>query len=104
MRDKEIDAIKDKLLEVIQPKKIFLFGSFAKQTQNVASDYDFYLTVPDSSIDLISLTQKAYKSLRGIRTRPVDIVINYEKTFVQRKEKQTLENIVAKEGILLYEQ
>ena len=58
--------------------------------------------VPDGAGDKLELTQKAYRSLRGIRKRPVDIVVNYESSFEKRMNENTLENVVEKEGVLLY--
>jgi predicted nucleotidyltransferase len=100
--NEEIIMIKDKLQNVIQPKQIYLFGSFAKDTYTADSDYDFYIVVADDAGDTIAISQKAYKSLRGIRKRPVDILVSYESSFQRRKEMDTLEKNVAKEGILLY--
>ncbi len=102
MYNDEITEIKDKLIITIKPKKIFLFGSYAKNTHTEESDYDFYLVVPDDAGDKIELSQKAYKSLRGIRKRPVDIVVGYESSFAVRKDEETLEKAVLSEGVLLY--
>jgi predicted nucleotidyltransferase len=100
--NEEIIMIKEKLQKVIQPKQIYLFGSFAKDTYTADSDYDFYIVVADDSGDTIAISQKAYKSLRGIRKRPVDIIVSYESNFERRKKMDTLEKSVEKEGILLY--
>ena len=102
LRNTEIAAIKDKLVEVIAPKRIYLFGSYAKGTNTEDSDYDFYIVVSDNSGDRIDISQKAYKALRGIRKRPVDIVVGYEKTFDRRKNIASIENVVDNEGVLLY--
>ena len=102
MENKEINEIKDRLVQTLSPKQIYLFGSFAKGTNNDNSDYDFYIVVSDNSGDRVSMSQKAYKSLRGIRKRPVDILIGYESTFNDRKNAATIENVVKKEGVLLY--
>ena len=87
----------------IMPKRIYLFGSFAKDTYNEDSDYDFYIVVPDDAGNKIELSQKAYKSLRGVRKRPVDIVVGYESSFDERAKENTLEKVVKQEGVLLYE-
>ena len=67
------------------------------------SDYDFYIVVPDDAGNKLELSQKAYKSLRGIRRRPVDIVVGYESSFDERSKENTLEKVVKQEGVLLYE-
>lgn len=102
MINAEIIAIKDKILSSVNPKQIYLFGSFAKDTYTEESDYDFYVVVSDNAGDQIELAQTAYKSLRGIRKRPVDIVIGYESSFNKRIQNETLEKVVKNEGVLLY--
>ncbi|MCD8154063.1 MAG: nucleotidyltransferase domain-containing protein [Clostridiales bacterium] len=102
MVNHEINAIKERLCSTVMPRRIYLFGSFAKDTYNEDSDYDFYVVVPDDAGDKIELSQRAYKSLRGIRKRPVDIVVGYESSFEQRAQSNTLEKNVKQEGILLY--
>lgn len=104
MVNQEINAIKDRICSTVMPKRVYQFGSFAKDTYNDDSDYDFYVVVPDNAGDQIELSQKAYKSLRGIRKRPVDIVVGYETSFDQRAKANTLEKVVKQEGILLYEE
>ena len=47
MINNEINAIKDSNCMTIMPKRIYLFGSSAKDTYNEDSDYDFYVVVPD---------------------------------------------------------
>lgn len=102
MVNKEIRAIAAKLKEVLMPKAIYLFGSFARNTFHEDSDYDFYIVVPDDAGDKIQLEQKAYRALRGLRKRPVDILVGYESAFKKRCQQMTLEQNVAQEGILLY--
>ena len=104
MVNEEIKKIAAKLKETLMPKNIYLFGSFAKGTYHQDSDYDFYIVMPDDAGDRIYLEQKAYRSLRGLRKRPVDILIGYESAFKKRCQQMTLEQSVAKEGILLYGQ
>lgn len=100
----EIQKITEQIRRAVKPKRIYLFGSFARGTDQDDSDYDFYVVVPDHAGNRIELSQKAYKSLRGIRKRPVDIVVGYESVFEERAEADTLEKTVRQEGILLYQQ
>ena len=99
----EIKAIAQRLESSVNPQKIYLFGSFARGDERSDSDYDFYLVMPDSVTDRIAVSQNAYCSLRGLKRRPVDIVVGSVSGFEERKNRKTLENIVSKEGILLYE-
>lgn len=59
--------------------------------------------MPDDSGNIIDLSQKAYRSLKGLKRRPVDIVLNSESVFNKRIKGNTLEAIVNKEGKLIYE-
>ncbi len=102
MLTEEAKLINERLKNVMNPIRIYLFGSYAKNTQHEGSDYDFYLVMPDNSENEILLGQKAYRSLRGIRKTPVDIVVGYESDFERLKEQPTIEREVARDGVLLY--
>ena len=98
----EIEEVKKRFVEMLKPKEIYLFGSFAKGTQNENSDLDFYIVMPDGTENKTDLLQKAYRSLRGLKRRSVDIVLEDVSTFRKRRVENTLERIVTKEGILVY--
>lgn len=98
----EIETIKQQFVEHLSPRRIYLFGSFAKGTQREDSDFDFYIVMPDDSGNRNELLRKAYRLLKGLKRRSVDIVLNYESSFQERASENTLEKIVQKEGILLY--
>lgn len=99
----EIEELKNTIVKNLHPKKVYLFGSFAEGRATDDSDYDFYIVVNDSERDMIHLTAKAYKAIRDKQYRPVDIIINTEKTFDERKSMvSSLENEVGKKGVLLY--
>ena len=99
----EIKAIVSRLQQSTSPLRIYLFGSFARGEERSDSDYDFYIVVPDYVKDRIAVSQTAYRSLHGVRHRPVDIVVGSESGFETRKSRPTLEKIVATEGVVLYE-
>lgn len=96
----EIDELKNSFVEDLMPRKIYLFGSFAEGKQNADSDFDFYIVVDNSQKDVLELTAKAYKSIRFKQKRAVDIIVNTEKTFEDRKtRKLSVENEVAQKAI-----
>lgn len=99
----EIRSIAERLEQSVNPQKIYLFGSFARGDERADSDYDFYLVMPDTVTDKLAVSQNAYRSLRGLKRRSVDIVVGSISSFNERKERKTLENIIAREGIVLYE-
>ncbi len=103
MITEEARRINERLKAEMQPKRIYLFGSYARNTQREDSDYDFYIVMPDGAGNEIALAQKAYRSLRGVRKTPVDIVVGGESAFEERKALPTLEREVFRDGVLLYE-
>ena len=102
MQTKEIEQIKEKLVRQLSPEKIYLFGSFAEGTADEGSDVDIYIIVKDDAENLVDLTAEAYKSIRNVRSRAVDIIIGTESRFESRKNKAGLENEVLNKGVLLY--
>lgn len=99
----EIDELTRSFIKELLPLRIYLFGSFAEGKQNKDSDFDFYIVVADSEKDMIGLTVKAYKSIRHKQKRPVDIIVNTEATFENRKTKlSSVESEVMQKGVLLY--
>ncbi len=102
MPEQEINQIKNQFISELSPLKIYLFGSFAEGTPREDSDFDFYIVVSDDSMNLADLTAKAYKSIRSVRNRAVDIVIGTESRFESRKNRTGIENEVMTKGVLLY--
>ena len=100
----EIELLKNCLVESLSPAKIYLFGSFAEGKQQADSDFDFYVVMQDSTSErILNLTVKAYKAIKDMRTRAVDIIVNKEGRFNSRKNlKLTVESEVANKGVLLY--
>ena len=103
MVTQEIRTIAERLEQSVNPQKIYLFGSFARNEEREYSDYDFYLVMSDSVSDRLAVSQNAYRSLRGLKRRSVDIVVGSVSSFEERKSRKTLENIIDREGVVLYE-
>ena len=101
---REIEELKDSFVNELHPRRVYLFGSFAEGRETEESDYDFYIVVDDLETDMVALTTRAYRAIRDKQFRPVDIIVNTEKTFNERKGKSySLESDVAEKGVLLYE-
>lgn len=101
--DIELEQMKNAFIEALNPLKIYLFGSYAYGTPNEDSDFDFYIVVDDSVKDMVMTCAEAYGSLRDMDRRPVDIIVNRESRFKERKHLPTLERIVYEKGKLLYD-
>ena len=99
----EIRSIVECLKDKINPQRIYLFGSFARDEEREDSDYDFYLVMDDAVTNRITVAQDAYKSLQGLKRRSVDIVVGTVSSFNERKTRKTLESIVDREGVIVYE-
>ena len=80
-----------------------LFGSYASGDFNEESDLDFYIVLKDGATNLAELTAKAYRAIRQIKRRPVDIVMGTQSRFEERKIFPSIENEVFEKGVLLYE-
>lgn len=101
----EIEVIKQKLVDQIKPIGVYLFGSFANGTAHADSDFDFYIIVDDNEKDLHAVATSAYKAIRGVKQRPVDILVGTKSRFDERKNRKnqfTVENEVFHKGVLLY--
>lgn len=99
----EIEELKEQFISQLKPLKIYLFGSFANGTYTEESDFDFYIIVSDEVKELKDLTTQAYRSIRKIKKRSVDIIIGTESIFENKKNSPSVENEVMRNGILLYE-
>lgn len=99
----EIEELKEQFVSQLMPLKIYLFGSFASGNYTEESDFDFYIIVNDAMKNLKDLTTQAYRSIRKIKKRPVDIIVGTESTFENKKNIPSVENEVVKKGVLLYE-
>lgn len=99
----EIEDFKNQFIKQLSPITIYLFGYFAEGTNREDSDFDFYIVVDDKITDLVGMTASAYKSIRTMKQRPVDIIVGTSSRFDERKDMMSIENEVVKKGVLLYE-
>ena len=99
----EIEELKNQFVKQLSPIRIYLFGSFANGTNSENSDFDFYIVVDDKVTDLVGMTASAYKAIRTIKQRRVDIIVGTSSRFNERKNMMSVENEVFEKGVLLYE-
>ncbi len=102
MPNDEIAAITDRIVSQLSPLQVYLFGSFADGTQRPDSDLDFYIVVGNDKTDWYEQTLNAYRAIRPVRKRPVDILVGTERDFESRRQYATIEREVARKGVLLY--
>jgi predicted nucleotidyltransferase len=99
---RELDIIKDGILETVPAEAIYLFGSYAYGTPGEDSDLDIYVVVPDMDIDLVDLRGAIRKHLWKKKTMPMDLLVGKSSVFNRRKQGLTLENLIAQNGVQLY--
>ena len=98
----ELDFITSTIKANTAPESIYLFGSYANGNPNSESDIDIYVVVPDSEADIIELCAKINMNLSIMKTPPIDLLIGKKSTFENRKNRLTMEKIIADEGVKIY--
>lgn len=98
----EIEELKNQFVNQLTPIRIYLFGSYATGNYTEESDLDFYIIVNDEVSDLAEMTTRAYRAIRQVKRRPVDIIVGTKSRFESRKTIPSVESEVYKKGVLLY--
>ena len=98
----EIKEIQALIVDAVPALQIYLFGSYAKGMQQVDSDYDFYVVIPDNTIRPLDATRKISMALRSARKRPIDILVGSESKFNKYKDLYSIEKEVLNTGVKLY--
>jgi len=101
-RDARLAEIVDRLVESLQPARIYLIGSRARGDSDEHSDYDILVLVEELTEPSYRLSQRGYGALRGIPAA-VDVLVWDRATFEARLHlKASFPATVAREGRLLY--
>jgi len=100
--NEEIKEIQNIIVDSVPTLQIYLFGSYAKGTQQADSDYDLYVVIPDDSIRPLDATRKISMALRSVRKRPIDILVGSESKFNKFKNLYSIEKDVLNTGVKLY--
>lgn len=80
IKKKDINLVKDTLVEVYHPLEIYLFGSYAWGTPTKDSDLDLMVVVSKSQKPSYERAVKGYHALRRL-TVPKDILVFTKKEF-----------------------
>jgi len=99
---RELNCIKQAILETMPVNEIYLFGSYAYGTPNKDSDFDLYVVIPDDSMRPIEAMHKIGSAISRKDIRAVDILVGKESVFNQRKQLPTIERTIFKNGVKLY--
>jgi len=101
---KELETIKQAILDTIVVNEIYLFGSFVYGTPHNDSDFDIYVVIPDESMRPIEAMQKIGGAISRKDIRAVDVIVGKESVFNQRKQLPTIERTIFRDGVKLYGQ
>ena len=98
-----IEQIKNRLVEIYQPKSIYLFGSHAWGSPEKDSDIDLFVVVEKSSLSVTERMRIAYSRLWDISI-PMDIIVYTEQELNEKKEHpSSLSRKILSKGVVLYE-
>ena len=100
--DDKLKEIIERIVDVVEPDKIILFGSRANEENKEWSDYDICVLKKDVK-NKRSLAQKIYRKLFGVGAS-VDVIVETPEKFNELKDKWFLiHGEIARSGSLLYE-
>lgn len=100
--DSLLQTATQRLVAEFQPDQIWLFGSHAWGQPHDDSDVDLLVVVPHSDETPIRRSQRAHRSLRGLRM-PKDVLVETRQEVDRVKNlKTSLENIILSRGRRLY--
>jgi uncharacterized protein len=93
----------DRIVEVLHPEEVWLFGSRARNTHGPESDWDLMAVLPNSapeqSLDLAAV----WSELRDLRRMRVDIIPIRRRDFDEdRQIRGELAEAVVREGRVVY--
>lgn len=94
-------SVLERIIEVMRPEEVWLFGSRARGTAGLESDWDLLVVVPDTAS--IPLDNKTWSALREVRRQQVDLVPIRRNDFeADRREFGTLAQIATTSGRRIY--
>jgi len=105
LKNSEILEVKEIILKTVDCEKIYLFGSYASNSQHEDSDYDLYIVLKNEFENPLSAEQNIYRNLskREGRHTPADILAENKNKFYELCALPTMERKIAREGVLLYD-
>ena len=100
-RIEDLDFIKQKIVENLPVKYIYLFGSHAYGQPHSESDIDLYVVLHECDDKMIDLYTKMNMIFSENKIWDVDVLMNTEKVFKQRVIDFNLEEIVFTKGKII---
>jgi len=98
----KINNIKSRIIELEQPLKIILFGSYARAMATDNSDLDL-LIIKNTTLPKHKRAASLYRELAQFNI-PMDLIVKTQQEFQKTLlNPRSFSSIINKEGILLYE-
>ena len=100
--DPALEEVLRRLVEAYHPRRVYLFGSHAREAATPDSDYDLLVVVPDDAPAKRRRSRLGYEALRGTGVA-VDVLVWPWQDFEARLTlRASLPAMVVAEGKLLY--
>ena len=102
-KDPALAALVERVVELYQPERVYLFGSKARGDDGPDSDYDVMVVVPDDADPQRMLSRRFYEKCWDLK-RGADVVVIRRSSFEGRAEHvvTSLPATVLREGKILY--
>lgn len=100
----ELDRITKKIIQVLRPEKIILFGSHVWGKPHASSDIDLFIIVPSSDLPGHTRATNVYRALRGTpRSFPLDVIVRTtDEVKIKQKVPTSLARKVLTQGKIIY--
>ena len=93
----------ERLVEVLDPDEVWLFGSRARQTHGPDSDWDLMAVLPDTAPDRQLDLAAVWSDLRELRRQRVEVIPIRRRDFEEdRNTPGELAEAVVREGHVVY--
>jgi len=101
--NEDIRLITETILDNVDAKSIYLFGSYAYGTPDKNSDIDIYAVLPDKYRNTTEIYAKIITELGNKNIYFIDLLLAPESVFNSRKNNYILEATIFTRGKILYE-
>jgi len=101
--NKDLQVITKTILDNVDAKSIYLFGSYAYGTPDNNSDIDVYAVLPDKYGNTTEIYAKIITELGDRNIFFIDLLLVPESIFNSRKNNYILETTIFNKGKILYE-
>ncbi len=93
----------ERIVEVLAPEEVWLFGSRARETHGPDSDWDLMAVLPDSAPDRQLDLAAVWSDLRELRRMRIEVIPIRRRDFDEsRSTLGELAEAVAREGHVVY--